>query len=218
MGPSGPLIHRKEEIELLNVFGLVGSEDDLYEKLINESMQRTRCVMTGVVQSYNSVQNTAEIQPTVRERIVNEDGSVQYVQFPLLINVPVVFPSTSVAKVTFPIYKGCECLILFNDLSYDNFWQKGNVQNPVEVRRHDLSDGIAIPCNLSLPKTKAVDQEGLLISYGSNKIKLTDSTIKLIDKDGEYDLLDIVKQYPNHYHVVMVNGAYVNTSGPYGGG
>lgn len=46
--------------------------------------------------------------------------------------------------MTFPIKKDDECLVIFSDLSIDNWWESGNVQNPVEQRRHDLSDGMAI--------------------------------------------------------------------------
>lgn len=96
-----------------------------------------------IVQSYNQENKTIEAQPAIRERYVDENGKIQYVNYPLLVNVPVCFPSAGGYHICFPINRGDECIVVFSDLSYDNFWLHGNVQNPVEQRRHDLSDGLA---------------------------------------------------------------------------
>ena len=64
----------------LRASGWTASENQIYENLINEAMFRTRCCIPCIVQSYNSANNTVECQPAVRERIINEDGSIQYVQ------------------------------------------------------------------------------------------------------------------------------------------
>lgn len=122
------------------------------EELIREVMFRTRCCIPAIVQSYNQQKNTVECQPAIREK-VNLEGNESYVNMPLLIEVPVAFPGNAEYGIRFPINPGDEVLVVFSDLSIDNFWLYGNVQNPVEGRRHDLSDGIAIPCNLSLKKT-----------------------------------------------------------------
>lgn len=147
----------------LRVSGWTASENQIYENLINEAMFRTRCCIPCIVQSYNSENNTVECQPAIRERIINEDGTIQYIQLPLLINVPVVFPGSENFDIKFPLSKNDECLVFFSDLSIDNFWQKGSVQNPVEVRRHDLSDGMAIPCMMSLPRRKVSPKASITV-------------------------------------------------------
>ena len=47
-------------------------------------------------------------------------------------------------SITMPIKKGDECLIVFGDSCIDSWWQNGDVQNPIDSRRHDLSDGFAL--------------------------------------------------------------------------
>lgn len=111
------------------------------------------------------------------------------------MNVPVVFPSNSEYAVTFPLEKGDECLVLFSDLSIDNFWQKGNVQNPIEDRRHDLSDGIAIPCNMSLTKERRTD-DGLLLSSSGASILISGSEITI---SGGSRSITFTQLY-NHVH------------------
>ena len=188
---------------LVRISGWTGNDNQIYENLINEAMFRTRCCIPCVIQSYNKSERTVECQPAIREKVINEDGSVQYVNLPMLVNVPVVFPSSGSFGIEFPISSGDECLVLFSDLSIDNFWLKGKVQNPVEVRRHDLSDGIAIPCNLSLTSKKSV----LKISVEGNDIKFTGSY-------GSFTGRELYNMIHTHYHTVNINGAEFSTSSP----
>lgn len=183
---------------MLRVSGWTASENQIYENLINEALFRTRCCIPCIIQSYNSEQNTVECQPAIRERIINEDGTIQYMNLPLLINVPVAFPGSKSFTYKFVLEKNDECLVLFSDLSIDNFWEKSSLQNPVEVRRHDLSDGIAIPCKLSLPNWKKqskaiieVDKEGSIIFN---------------TKEGTFTSEELYKVIHSHYHEDSVGG------------
>ena len=189
---------------------LLGKQNQLYDNLIHKASFDIRCCIPGIIQSYNAENNTVEIQPAIREEVVNEDNSVSYVNLPLLINVPIVFPSTKLGGVRFTLEQGDECLVVFSDLSYDNFWTSGNVQNPIEVRRHDLSDGIAIPCVLSQPNTKAVE-EGLTITYGKAKIKMKDDEITFYNSYSSVTL-DQVIRIMNHVHTAPAMGG--KTTGP----
>lgn len=107
-------------------------------------MFNTHVCLPAIVQNYDPEKRIVDVQPTIRERYIGQDGAIQYVAYPLLINVPVVFPSAGDYIISLPISKGDECLVIFSDLAIDNWWLYGNVQNPIEQRRHDLSDGMAI--------------------------------------------------------------------------
>ena len=190
----------------LRVSGWTASENQIYENLINEAMFRTRCCIPCIIQSYNSANNTVECQPAVRERIINEDGTIQYVQLPLLINVPVVFPGSANFDIKFPLSKNDECLVFFSDLSIDNFWQKGSVQNPVEVRRHDLSDGMAIPCMMSVPRQKVKPKASIVVD-GNGEI-----TFK--GKFGSFTGTQIYRSINTHVHEYATATGTSTTSGP----
>lgn len=193
---------------LLRTSGWSGNEDQIYENIILETMFRTRCSIPCIVQSYNSEQNTVECQPAIREKLISEDATVSYQQIPLLLNVPVVFPGNSFFHLKFPINPGDECLVVFSDLSIDNFWLNGNVQNPVESRRHDLSDGIAIPCKLSLPKVGSDPKYGIEID--------TDGKFTFKTADGDFTSEQLYKIINSHYHNTSdATGTYPST-GPLG--
>ena len=192
----------------LRVSGWTASENQIYENLINEAMFRTRCCIPCIVQSYNSANNTVECQPAVRERIINEDGTIQYIQLPLLINVPVVFPGSENFDIKFPLSKNDECLVFFSDLSIDNFWQKGSVQNPVEVRRHDLSDGMAIPCRMSLPRREVSSKASIVVDDKGN--------ITFNCKSGSFTSEELYKIVNTHFHQVTTSLGTYSTTDPLG--
>lgn len=193
---------------MLRVSGWTASENQIYENLINEAMFRTRCCIPCIVQSYNEENNTVECQPAIRERIINEDGTIQYVQLPLLVNVPVVFPGSSDFELKLILKQNDECLVLFSDLSIDNFWEKGSLQNPVEVRRHDLSDGIAIPCRLSLQKRSEEVKASIVVG--------NDGKIIFNSASGTFNSEQLYKIVYSHYHQIITPTGALNTTSPLG--
>ena len=177
---------------MLGVSELYGGEQQVYQRLFNNFGFNIHVALPAVVQSYNSDTQTVEVQPTIRERVIQPNGQISYIEYPLLVNVPVAFPQASGYSITFPISKGDECLVIFSDLSIDNWWLNGNVQNPVEQRRHDLSDGIAIfgiinQKKLSAQRRPASDE--LAIYNSENGVGITigqeDGSISaMVTRDG----------------------------------
>ena len=183
----------------------LGNDSQLYENIIKKVGFNLRCCIPGIIQSYDSVHNTATIQPAIREEIVNEDNTVQYMNLPILVNVPIIFTSCSIGSIKMLLKQGDECLVLFSDLSIDNFWKYANVQNPIEVRRHDLSDGIAIPCVLSQPNTKQFNGTGMEITSGESKISITNNGITFSDQNGTITLEQIIRLL-RHKHKDSMGG------------
>lgn len=188
-----------------SIRNVLGDDSQLYENIIKKVNFNLRCCIPGVIQQYDPKTNTASIQPAIREEIVNEDNTVQYMNLPILVNVPIIFPSCSIGSINMLLKQGDECLVLFSDLSIDNFWKYANVQNPIEVRRHDLSDGIAIPCVLSQPNTKPFNGTGMEITSGKSKISITNNGITFTDQNGTITLEQIIRLL-RHKHKDSMGG------------
>lgn len=188
-----------------SIRNVLGDDSQLYENIIKKVNFNLRCCIPGVIQQYDPKTNTASIQPAIREEIVNEDNTVQYMNLPILVNVPIIFPSCSIGSIKMLLKQGDECLVLFSDLSIDNFWKYANVQNPIEVRRHDLSDGIAIPCVLSQPNTKPFNGTGVEITSGGSKISITNNGITFTDQNGTITLEQIIRLL-RHKHKDSMGG------------
>ena len=99
--------------------------------------------MPGIIQSFSADQVTATVQLAIKGIVHAPDGSAQFVNMPLLVDVPVHFPRGGGCTLTFPVAKGDECLVVFAARCIDGWWQSGGVQAPMEPRIHDLSDGFA---------------------------------------------------------------------------
>ncbi len=199
----------------ISVSDLVGGQDERIERMLQALQFNTHVAIPCVVQSFNATQRTVECQPTIRERVINEDNVITYVNYPVLVNVPVCFPQSTNAGITFPISRGDECIVLFQDGSIDNWWLKGNVQNPVEQRRHDLSDGIAIfGVNNQSKQQIPYNANALTLSYKNNVVKITENDVIINGRsmNSAFALLDSLR---THTHIDSLGGS---TSGPQKGG
>lgn len=99
--------------------------------------------MPGIIQSFNASAVTATVQIAIKGIVHTPDGKAQFVNMPLLVDVPVHFPRGGNCTLTFPVAQGDECLVVFAARCVDAWWQSGGVQPPMEPRIHDLSDGFA---------------------------------------------------------------------------
>ena len=102
-----------------------------------------RVACPGIIKSVDFKRQTCEVQLAIRERM-NNDGDLKDVDVPILPDVPFLIYSGGGYCVTLPIQLGDDCLVVFGDCCMDAWWQNGGIQNQIEKRRHDLSDGFAI--------------------------------------------------------------------------
>lgn len=120
---------------------------DLAETFKSErdtTKSQIRVALPGIVQSFDPDAVTAVVQPAIRSVETDNDGNRITKNYPLLVDVPVVFPRGGGCTLTFPVKEGDECLVIFADRCIDFWWQSGGVQEPVDDRQHDLSDAFCI--------------------------------------------------------------------------
>ncbi|EDB2568409.1 translation initiation factor IF-2 [Salmonella enterica] len=120
---------------------------DLAETFKSEretTKNQIRVALPGIVQSFDPDAVTAVVQPAIRSVEIDNDGNRVTKPYPLLVDVPVVFPRGGGCTLTFPVKADDECLVIFADRCIDFWWQNGGVQEPVDDRVHDLSDAFCI--------------------------------------------------------------------------
>lgn len=124
-----------------------------YQRRVKEAIGiDLRVAAPGIIQSVDYDKQTCTVQLTVREQL-NYDGNLQWVDIPILPDVPFFIYSGGGYCLTLPVAVGDECLVIFGDNCIDAWWQSGGVQNQIDHRRHDLSDGFAIVGFRSQPHT-----------------------------------------------------------------
>ena len=110
-----------------------------------------RVMIPGIVKSFDVAKQTATVQISIRER-VNLNGVLSWETLPLLVDVNVGMFRAGGYVITFPVNEGDEGLVFFADACIDAWWQSGGIQNQMDKRRHDLSDGFFIPLTWSQPR------------------------------------------------------------------
>nr|DAM97594.1 MAG TPA: baseplate component [Caudoviricetes sp.] len=143
---------------------------------------KMRVCVPGIIQSFDVAAQTVTVQPALREKML-ADGDESWIDIPLLVDVPIVVPRAGGYALTLPIQAGDECLVVFGDMCMDGWWQSGGVQNQVECRRHDLSDGFAIIGVWSQPRVIPGYSTGsaqLRNDAGSAYVELAGDTINIV--------------------------------------
>lgn len=108
--------------------------------------------MPAIINSFDHVKMTVTVYPTIQGKIQQPDGSFIWKDMPLLVDVPIVFPSGGGFTMTYPVTEGDEALIVFASRCIDAWWQSGGIGRQAELRMHDLSDGFAFVGPRSQPR------------------------------------------------------------------
>jgi hypothetical protein len=195
--------------------------DDVLEELKFEIFANFNCIQIGRIEKYDKSTQIAEIQIQVKRRV----GS-RTINYPLLVDCPVVILQGGESYIEFPIKKDDYCLIFFNDRDIDNWFSTGNVKEPNTTRKHDLSDGIALvginpeTSPLGLDGSKVVlNCENVDFEINANNVKIlagTESFVKGDTTKTNFDtLLNLIK---THTHTVSGTDSggdtFSTTSGP----
>lgn len=106
-----------------------------------------RNIFTAIPAKVMMVENAGEqrvsVKPLVNAVFPDWDDSEE---FPTILSVPLVYPSSSSSAVVFPVHAGDTVLLVFAQSCMDVFkGGDGSVQPPSDYRRFDKRDAIAIP-------------------------------------------------------------------------
>jgi hypothetical protein len=147
--------------------------------------------LPGIVESFDASKNTVNVQPALIR--VYETG--EEVQLPIINQVPIVYPSGMGGKcsITFPLTAGDSVFLIFSERSLDNWKQKGGVVDPVDPRKFNLTDAVAIPGANPFTSPLKVDPANLVISNGETQIILEPSGMVKFT-NGTNELVDLISQ------------------------
>lgn len=160
----------------------LGDEEETLRMAFDSNLANLWTALPCIISEFDPDAMTVSAQPAIKGSVTNPDGSTQSVNLPLLVDVPLVFPTAGGFSITFPVASGDECLVVFASRCIDGWWQSGGVQEAMEFRMHDLSDGFAIIGTRSQArKLSGWDATKLQIRSddGATFVELSDTAIKL---------------------------------------
>lgn len=158
---------------------------DMMKKDINLSLN---CHHIGQIEEFDKDQQVARVSIMYKKTYFDRNPKTkQYesklVDYPILLDVPVVFLGGGKGSLTFPVTKGDECLLLFNDRDIDNWFSSGQVAPVATPRLHSISDAFAIVGIRSLNKVlgdfddgrTVLQQDAAKVAVGDTKIEIANA-------------------------------------------
>ena len=150
--------------------------EDVLKTATERGLMNVHTALPGRVVSFNPEQSTVVVEPMINA--VMQDGT--QLEITPLADVPVQFPMGGEFVLTFPISKGDEGLLVFNERCIDGWWATGNKSAPLDNRMHDYSDANFIAGVSSRPrvvKNIFMDGASLRTKDDETHIRLTHGTI-----------------------------------------
>lgn len=156
---------------------------DVLNNLKKEIALTLNCHAIGTVYSFNPANQT--VVATINyKKVLNKKDPVSGLynevleDYPILLDMPAVVLGGGGGYLSFPIKKGDECLILFNDRDLDNWFQGVAPTEPRTGRLHSFADGIALVGLRS--STKAISgypTDKATLNYGASTVGVGDKVL-----------------------------------------
>ena len=150
---------------------------EAFEHLQEDIFRKINCVAIGRINSVNYNEQTVEAF-IVYKRLL-DNGQVK--DYPMLLDVPFFVLQGGGSFFELPIVQGDFCILLFCDYNFSTWWASGNEREPESMRKHSLSDGIAL-VGIN-PKTKVMGLDGKQVRIKTDKPLIIDAD-KIVMQGG----------------------------------
>jgi hypothetical protein len=119
---------------------------ELIREAITSRLLDVHTAIPAKVKSYNRATQTADCVPMIRHPAPVSDGSVELEEYPVIPNVPVGWLRGGGYSLQMPLAAGDFVLLIFSECDIARWRTSGELADPGDLRRHDLSYPIAFPC------------------------------------------------------------------------
>lgn len=117
-------------------------------ELVDRQMSRLNTAMPGVIESFDPETQRCSVTPSIKMKI-NVDGEQKDVPYPMITNVPLMYPHAGVAgfMMTMPVNPGDHVMLIFSQRAIDNWLEFNGVQAAEDgctvPRHHHITDATA---------------------------------------------------------------------------
>ncbi|MFC3227325.1 Gp138 family membrane-puncturing spike protein [Marinibaculum pumilum] len=141
-----------------------------------------RVAIPGEVVTYDHARQKASVRPLVSRAYA--DGLVD--DAPIIEGVPVIWPRSGGASLTFPVQAGDGVLILWCDIDIERWLQFGGSQPAADLRQHDWNDAVCVPGLYSFAEPSlSENNDDVLLIHGGSTVRLRGNGDIEIDAAGD---------------------------------
>lgn len=197
---------------------------------------RLNTSIPAIIDDFDVSTQRVSATPAIKAKITNMDGTVNYINYPKITNIPLALAKGDGLSITYPIKKGNLCTLIFSQRSIDNLLLDGTKpaepfvgENPYTstIRCMDMTDAMCFPGILTNTSTisnynnsavelrnaegtvkVSVTQNNLTLSQGGASIELSGGNIAIVGTQVTIN----GKNFDTHVHSGVTSGGS-NTGG-----
>lgn len=142
------------------------------------------CHHIGTITSFNPTLQTAQVTINYTKTFLKVDAvgdtTITPTNYAQLIDCPVICLGGGGGAITFPIEKGDECVVLFNDRDFDNWFNGSSNAAPTTPRTHAFADAIILVGIRSLANVLTFyDSDAAAFRYKGNTVKVYEDRVEI---------------------------------------
>lgn len=168
---------------------------EVIQLAIRQSSSALRVSMPGRIVKFYPATQTADVQPLITESSEDSSGEITESPIEIIQAVPVQFAGGGGFMITVPVAVNDPCWLTFSDRSIDRWFARGQLVDPVDVRRHHLSDAVAILGVRSKPEALAEFDTGRAVfgKVGGPRVAVDAASVQLGVTHGETATEPVIK-------------------------
>ncbi|MDR2150136.1 MAG: hypothetical protein LBO67_04845 [Spirochaetaceae bacterium] len=161
--------------------------DDLFKEYITYNLGMVHTTCPGVIVEYDSTTRRAKVKPSLKRKL----GTGEYIDLPIINDVPVIFMGTKKLTIHFPLEENDEVVIFFSERSLEEW--KSNGGSGIEdrdLRRFHLSDCYCIPGLQAIDFISSKEKGLHIIQKDVSEIVMAEEKTELSFGDTVFALLE----------------------------
>ncbi len=187
--------------QIKNNLSIIGdpSLTDVLNSHGNQLFIDLNCHHLATIQAFDASKQTVQVSINYKQTYFDfvTEGQVtapRLVDYPIIIDVPLIVIGGGTARITFPVSPGDQCLLLFNDRDIDNWYNGSTTSENATARLHAFSDAVALigPNNLNTV-IENYDAIRAIITNGTAKSGINPQENKLTLTNGSISLNDVLQ-------------------------
>lgn len=188
---------------------------EVIREAISSRLLDVHTALPGRVRTYDRAKQVADIEVMILHPAPMADGDIELETYPVIPNVPVGWMRGGGYSLQFPLNKGDSVWLIFSEACMAHWRVSGQVSEPGDLRRHDLSYPIAIPC--CAPDADALTAIGAdeAVIDGPTLVRLGGSSSQFLAVASLVlaELAAMKTKFDAHTHLVATTGTAVAQSG-----
>lgn len=171
---------------------------DVLDQQQKEIFLSLNCHHLGTIQEFDAENQTASVTINYKKTYFRMNSATGLygpvlVDYPPLTDCPVIVLGGAAGALTFPIAKGDECLVLFNDRDLDNWFQGSSGGGVATTRLHSFADAIVLVGIRSLGKVLTnYDEARAVLKNGTAMVGVGSTLVKIANED--FTLKELLQQ------------------------